>query len=492
MSGESGSESSGDEFEGKGFTPINKYTIILLDSTTYMKEDLKQCLTDLHTIYAALQTSAHIRHFSTGVITIGCKFLENESENTVLVQPKTFDITRLESVVRNFNPDKCVNKILPLKDGIEMATDLIMTTCRAKPKDIKDIVLITNNPAPELDDPDDATSAARTLSMNKIDFTIFPSRFFSSSKFYSSFCKQLPDDSYTLLQIESTFLETLCHLLEPHVKLQSTKFYINEHHCFEMKALKIFQTKYRSLSKVVDRGDGKIQRARWTQGVDQSGFTTTKLLKLDDDNNAVGTMAHDEGSVLVPKTEFNKMCKIGLNEQEAVFTKEELAKIEQKCGEPKPRALYLMYLGNIVDTHIPSDDVRSRLLLPGKADTDKTMFYSFWLYCIENDKAIYCNYLTKIRPYLVLKPILFKDQPMFLQYCVGYVNNYRCTKIPNNNNTDKGFLDLRDSKVLFEEALLNAKRTKTEFEFDNDGLSMEEHHVDKRIGDLVQQFESNL
>lgn len=139
----------------------------------------------MHTIYTELQTSAHIRQFSTGLITIGCKFLENESENTVLVEPKTYDITRLESVVRYFNPDKCVNKNLPLKDGIDIATDLIMTTCRAKPKDIKNIVLITNNPAPELDDPDDATSAARTLSMNNIDFTIFPSRFFSSSKFYN-------------------------------------------------------------------------------------------------------------------------------------------------------------------------------------------------------------------------------------------------------------------------------------------------------------------
>lgn len=45
MNRESESESSGDEIESEGFTLINKYTIILLDSTTYMKEDLKQCLT---------------------------------------------------------------------------------------------------------------------------------------------------------------------------------------------------------------------------------------------------------------------------------------------------------------------------------------------------------------------------------------------------------------------------------------------------------------
>lgn len=87
-----------------------------------------------------------------------------------------------------------------------------------------------------------------------------------------------------------------------------------------------------------------------------------------------------------------------------------------------------MYLTKIVDNHIPSDDVRSRVLVPGSLNTDKSMFYSLWLYCVRNETIIYCNYLTKKRPFVVLKPILYKDNPVFLQYCVGYAGKYLTKK----------------------------------------------------------------
>lgn len=57
--------------------------------------------------------------------------------------------------------------------------------------------------------------------------------------------------------------------------------------------------------------------------------------------------------------------------------------------------------------------------------------------------------------------------------------------------TDKGFLDLRDSKILFEQALLKAKRTKTVFQFDNNdggGLCKTNKQTNKRFYNLIKFY----